>query len=355
MPDSTPPIASAWKAAHLSDAPDKTPGKVSGRTQMPRFPILTIGLLALWIGVLPTRPASAEAVRNIRVVISVPPGGTIDFLIRVLADHIGRTQGQTIIVESRPGAGGIIAAETVARAAPDGTTLLVNTNGMIINSILRKVSFDPIASFTPLCYLVGSPQVLVVNATASYRTFADFVAAARVVPGQLSISSVGPNTTQHIAIERFKRAAGIDLIYVPFSGGAPAINALLGGHVVAVLQNYSEIGSQLKAGTLRALATMTSERIPPLPDLPTVGELGYKDVTTDVWFGLAAPAKTPDDVVARLIGMVSAALAAPEVKDKLAGQALYVGSRCGSEFAAHIRRQHDEYSRLTRELKLKAK
>jgi tripartite-type tricarboxylate transporter receptor subunit TctC len=192
----------------------------------------------------------------------------------------------------------------------------------------------------------------VVNAKSPHRSFADLLAAVRAEPGKLSIATVGPNTTQHIATERFKRAAGIELIYVPFTGGAPAINALLGGHVTAVLQNYSEIGSQLQAGTLRALATFTAARIPPLPDLPTIGELGFKDIITDVWFGLAAPARTPADMVAKLTDWFSGALAAPEVKDKLASQALYTSPKCGGDFAAHIKSQHALYSTLTRELRI---
>ena len=186
-----------------------------------------------------------QASRTIKIVISVPPGGTIDLLVRVMADYLGRTRGLTIIVESRPGAGSIIAAETVARAAPDGNTLLINSNGQMISPVLRKVNFDPRTSFEPICFLVDSPQVLVVNSKSPYRTLAEFVEAARAKPGELSISTVGPNTTQHIAVERFKRVAGIDLTYVPFTGGAPAINALLGGHVTAVLQNFSEAGEQV--------------------------------------------------------------------------------------------------------------
>ena len=201
----------------------------------------------------------SQAARTIRIVISVPPGGTIDLLSRVLADQIGKTNGQTLIVESKPGGGGIIAAETVARATPDGNTLLVNTNGMVISAILRKVNYDPVASYEPICYLVRSPQVIVVNSASPYRTLSELIDAARAKPAELSIASVGPNTTQHIAIEQLKRLAGINLTYVPYTGGAPAINALLGGHVTAVFQNYSEIGEQLRSGKLRALATPSAQ------------------------------------------------------------------------------------------------
>ena len=297
--------------------------------------------------------AWAQAGRAIRVVVSVPPGGAIDTLVRILADEIARTNGQTIIVESRPGAGGVIAAEAVARAAPDGNTLLVNTNGMLINAILRKVNFDPLTSYEPICYLVNSPQAVVVNSASPYRTLADLIGAARAKPAELSLASVGPHTTQHIAIERLKRAAGVNITYVPFTGGTPAINALLGLHVTGALQNYLEVGGQLHAGTLRALASASARRIEQLPDLPTVAESGYRDFDAEVWFGLVAPAKTPQETVAQLVGWFSRALEAPEVKAKLAVQALYPNPICGTAFAAHIRRQMDEYRRVIRELNIK--
>src|SRR5262249_16103958 len=152
-----------------------------------------------------------------------------------------------------------------------------NNNGMIISSILRKVNYDPQASFEPICYLVTTPQIIVVNGASPYRTLAELVEAARSKPADLSIASVGPNTTQHIGIERFKRLAGADLPYVPSPGGAPTGNALLGAHVTAAVLNWSEIGEQLAAGKVRALATMAPQRIEPLPDLPTVAESGYRD------------------------------------------------------------------------------
>src|SRR5205814_240956 len=151
--------------------------------------------------------------KPIRVVISVPGGGSIDHMVRVVADHISAVHGQSIVIESRPGAGGIIAAELVARAAPDGATLLINNNGMIISAILRKVNYDPQSSFEPICYLVTTPQIIAVNGASPYRTLAELVEAARKKPGELSIASVGPNTTQHIGIERFKRLAHANLTY----------------------------------------------------------------------------------------------------------------------------------------------
>jgi tripartite-type tricarboxylate transporter receptor subunit TctC len=316
---------------------------------------LTVGALALAIAIIApgAHPAWSQAGRTIRIVISVPPGGSIDILARILADHLSSTKGQSVIIESRPGGGGTIAAEAVARAAPDGNTLLMNNNGMIISAILRKVNYDPLLSFEPICYLVTTPQIIVVNSASPYRTLAELVDAARAKPAELSIASVGPNTTQHIGIERFKRLAQANLTYVPYPGGAPTVNALLGGHVAAAVLNWSEIGEQVTAGKVHALATMALQRIEPLPDLPTVSESGYKDFETDVWFGLAAPAKTPKDTVAQLIDWFGAALLAPPVKAKLAGLALYAKPICGADFDAHMRRQSDLFTRLIRELNIK--
>jgi tripartite-type tricarboxylate transporter receptor subunit TctC len=230
---------------------------------------------------------------------------------------------------------------------------LINNNGMIISSILRKVNYDPQASFELICYLVTTPQLIVVHHTSPYRTLAELVDAARAKPGELSIASVGPNTTQHIGIERFKRLAQADLTYVPYPGGAPTVNALLGAHVTSAVLNWSEIGEQLTAGKVRALATMALQRIEPLPDLPTVSESGYRNFETDVWFGLVAPARTPKETVAQLIDWFGAALLVPEVKSKLTAQALYPNPKCGADFSAYIRRQSDLFRRLIRELNIK--
>src|SRR5258707_14375274 len=224
---------------------------------------LTAATLALAISAIAMTdlPAWSQAARTIRVVITVPPGGSIDILFRLLADQVSTTRGQTVIIESRPGAGCVIAAEAVARAAADGNTLLSNNNGIIISSILRKVNYDPLTSFEPICYLVSTPQVVVVNSASPYRTLADLLDAARAKPGELTFASVGPATAQHIGFERLKRAADVNMTYVPYSGGAPAINALLGGHVTSVFAEYAPLAEHIKAGTLRALATSSRMRI----------------------------------------------------------------------------------------------
>lgn len=316
---------------------------------------LMTGALALVILTiaLADHPARSQGARTIRVVLTVPPGGSIDILFRLLADQISSTRGQTIIVESRPGAGGAIAAEAVARAAPDGNTLLSNNNGTMISAILRKVNYDPLTSFEPICYLVTTPQIVVVNSASPYRTLAELLDAARAKPGELSIASVGPNTTQHLGIERLKRLAGANLTYVSYPGGAATANALLGAHVTSAVLNWSEVGEHITAGKARALATMALHRIESMPDLPTVSESGYRDFETDVWFGLVAPAKTPKETVSQLIDWFREALLAPQVKAKLVAQALYPNPKCGAEFDAHLRRQSELFTQLIRDLNIK--
>src|SRR5437588_9298968 len=234
--------------------------------------------------------ASSQTTRTIRLVVPFPAGGSADILARILGEQIGKANGPTVVIENRPGGGASIAYEAVARAAPDGNTLVINGNSLVINPNLRKVNYDPLTSFEPVCYLLSSPQVYVVNNASPYRTLADLIAAARAKPGELTLASVGPATTQHIGIEQFKHAANLNMPHIPYPGGAPAVNALLGSHVTAVFANYSEVVEQLKAGTLRALATASKTRIEPLPDVPTVAELGYKDYDVEVWFGVVAPA-----------------------------------------------------------------
>ena len=297
---------------------------------------------------------SAQPPRQIKIVVPFPPGGTADILTRILGEQIAKTGGPTTLVENRPGGGTVIATELVARAAPDGATLLMMANSFVINAAVRSsLPYDPLTSFEPVCLLVNSPQILVVNATSPFRTLADFVAAAKAKPGELNYATVGPATTQHIGMESFLRTAGIKLTYVPFGGGAPATNALLGGHVMAVLANPSEVMEQVNAGKLRALAVASRERFSQLPNTPTIAESGYKDFEAVAWFGLTVPAKTPKDVVASHISMFKAALANADVQAKLTAQGYNTIGVCGADFAAHIKRQHDDYTRVTKDANIK--
>lgn len=289
-----------------------------------------------------------------KIVVPYPPGGSADVLARLLVDQVSQSQSVPMMIENRPGAGTIIATEAVSRAAPDGHTLLINANSFVINPNLQKVNYDPLTNFEPICYLVKSPQIIVVNSASPYRKLVDLLDAARSKPGELSLGSVGPGTTQHIAIEQLKRAANVNLIYVPFPGGAPAITALLGAHINAVLGNYSEVVAYLESGKLRALATTSSARIAPLPDLPTIAETGYKDYEAEVWFGLMVPAGTPKDRTTQLALWFTAAMQTPQVNSRLVALGLYPVGMCGDDYRAFIGRKFDEYARVIRESNIKA-
>jgi tripartite-type tricarboxylate transporter receptor subunit TctC len=291
--------------------------------------------------------------RTIRIVVPFPAGGSADIIARLMGEHISKNQGPSVVVENRPGGGASIAYEAVARAAPDGNTLVINGNSIVINPHLRKVNYDPLTSFEPVCYLLSSPQVFVVAAGSPYKTLAELIAGTRKLAGTLVFATVGPATTQHIGFEQFRRLAKIDVTYVPYPGGAPAMTALLGGHVHAVLTNYSEAVEQLHAGKVRTLASASLKRIPPLPDVPTVDELGYKGYNVEVWFGVMAPAKTPKDNAAQLAKWFTAAIKAPELAPRLEKIGLYPVGTCLDDFAAHIRSQYDEYGRIIREAGIK--
>jgi tripartite-type tricarboxylate transporter receptor subunit TctC len=298
--------------------------------------------------------AVSQLARTIRIVVPFPAGGSGDDLARLLADPIGRAQGVSFVIENRPGAGTIVATETVSRAAPDGNTLLMVANSFVINPSLKKLSYDPFTSFAPVCHLVSSPLIIAVGSDAPYRSLADLVNAAHAKPGELTLASIAPATTQHIAFEMLKRVADLDMIHVPYPGGAPAVTALLGGHVTAVIANYSEVEAHLASGKLRALATASRQRIAAAPDVPTVAESGYPSYNTEVWFGLVAPAKTAATTISQLSGWFSAALAAAEVKDKLKLQEMVPVGTCGADFAAYLHDQFNAYARVIREADIKA-
>jgi tripartite-type tricarboxylate transporter receptor subunit TctC len=321
----------------------------AGRSALAALAILLLAPLA--------PGASAQAVRDktIRLVVPFSPGGSADRLARLVSRQVTQTTGQKFAIENRPGAGTIIATELVARAEPDGTTLLVTSNSFVINSIVRAaLPYDPLASFEPICLLVDSPQVLVVNAAAPHRSLNDLVLAARARPGELTYAAVGPATTQHIAGEMFKQAAGINLTFVPYAGGAPAVHATAGGHVSAALASYNEVSGHMRAGRLRPLAVASRERIKPLPEVPTFIEEGYRDFETSAFFGVVAPAGTPKETLDELAFMFERAIKAKELAPKLAAQSLDAIGACGEDFRAHIRRQHDKYTRAIREGNIKA-
>jgi tripartite-type tricarboxylate transporter receptor subunit TctC len=298
--------------------------------------------------------AGSQPTRTVKIIVSSTPGGGSDILGRLLAEQIARTPGPAIVIENRPGAGTVIGTDAASRAQPDGSTVLITTPEFVIAPHLRKLSYDPLTSFEPICYLVRSPQLIVVNAASPYRSLADLMDAARGRPDELTLASAGPASSPQMAYEMLAHAAGIRMTYVPYPGSAPAVSALLGGHVTSVMAAYPNVAEQVKGGQLRALATASRTRIDSLADVPTLAESGYRDFEADLWYGMVAPARTSPETLSQLAGLFTAALQAPEIKPKLAVQGLYPVGACGADFAAHLRKQYDDYGRIIREANIKA-
>jgi tripartite-type tricarboxylate transporter receptor subunit TctC len=308
---------------------------------------LAISLLAI-----SDQRAWPQTTSTVKIVVPVAPGGVNDFLARVLAAQIAQAQGLGFTIENRTGAGGIIGAEAVSRSAPDGSTLLMDGNSLLIDALVQKTNYHPLMSFEPICNLVDIPSVISVNAATPYRKLAHLIDVARATPREITLASLGPGGPFRIGYEKLRRAANVDITFVPYPGVAPAVNALLGGHVSSAFSTYSTVSEQLNAGRLRALATGSLTRIGPLPEVPTVAESGYPGYEVDVWTGLWAPAKTPKEAVSQLAGWFTAAL--QTLKQKLVAQGLFPVGVCTTGFASFLRTKYDEYGRAIREANIKA-
>jgi tripartite-type tricarboxylate transporter receptor subunit TctC len=308
----------------------------------------------LGVATLATAGPGWAQTRTIRVVVPYGPGGAPDVLARLMGEQIGKAHGVTVVIENRPGAGAMIGTEAVMRAPPDGNTLLIVANAFLTNPHLRKVNYNPTTSFEPICHLVSVPAFIVVGASSPYRTLGDLFAAARANPGKITLASPGPATTFHIALEMLKRTAKVNITYVPYPTTPPALNALIGGHVDSVFSDYASLSGQLKAGAVRAIAVSNTTRVTSIPDVPTVVESGFQDYDSDVWFGVAAPAKTPSPAITELIDWFSTALRTEEVRSKLTEQGLNPVGRCGAEFAAYIRTNFDRIGETIRQANIKA-
>jgi tripartite-type tricarboxylate transporter receptor subunit TctC len=296
--------------------------------------------------------AGSWAQTAIKVIMPAPAGGAGDIVARLLTDQVSRTHGRTMVVENRPGAGTILGTEAAARATPDGNTLLITAPYLVIAPHLRRVTFDPLTSFEPICHLVSSPGIIAVNSASPYRTLTDFIDASRAKPGELTFAAAGPGTVHHIGFEMLKRVANVNLIFVPYPGGAPAISALLGGHVTAVFAEYAPLAEHIKAGKLRAIATTTQARIEPLPDVATVAEF-YKEYEVDFWWGMFAPAKTSKKLVAQYTDWFTTAMKVREVRAKLVAQGFVPVGSCGTDFEALLRNQFEHYGRVVRSANIK--
>ena len=300
--------------------------------------------------------ASAQSFPSKPVHIFVPyaAGGGVDILARTLGDVVSRQWGQTVIVENRPGAGGVVASQALVASPPDGYTLIVVASGHATNPFLYpKIPYDTFKDFAPISLLASSPNILLVRADSPFKTLGDVIAQARAKPGSLSFGHAGTGTSTHLAGELLKNLARIDLNAIPYKGGAPSINDLLGGQIPMSFNNGPESVGQLEAGTVRALAVTTASRAPFLPTVPGMAETvpGYD---TEVWWGLLGPAGMSPDLVAKLAHDFVAALNTEPVKERLAKLGAAPIGTSPEQFDARIRADYKKWGPIIEAAGMKA-
>jgi len=293
--------------------------------------------------------AQAYPDKPIKIYHGFAAGGGADLLLRTLLPQLSENLGQQVIVEYRPGAGGNIAMETVARAAPDGYTLLMGTPGLAINpSLYANLPFDPLKDFAPVS-LIGTVQnVLIVNPAVSAKDVRELIALAKANPGKLNFASSGTGTSLHLAGELFKVSTGVDIVHIPYKGGAQAMTDVMGGQAEMMWNVLPSALPQIKAGTVRALAVTGKVRSDALPDVPTMREAGVTDYTAITWNGILAPANTPKAVIAKLNDAIVKALRAPEMKSKYAAIGQDVAWSTPDEFAAFLAEESARWSKVIR-------
>ena len=297
-------------------------------------------------------PAAAQTypAKPVRLVVPFPPGGGTDLVGRTLAQRLTETLGQTVIVDNRAGAGGVIGAEHVARAPADGYTLLMGTPGpLTINPNLRKVPYDPERDFAPISAATVSPFVLVVHPSVPARSVKALVAIARAKPGVLNYSTSGQGSVAHLAGAQLEALAGIEFTLVPFKGSNPSLTALIAGEVDLTMENQPVVLPHIRAGKMRGLAVGTVQRSGLLPELPTMREAGVAGYEMSTSFGVLAPAGTPQAVIARLSREFAAALKSPEMRERLAKQGLEAVGSTPQAYAGELREERARYARLIKE------
>jgi tripartite-type tricarboxylate transporter receptor subunit TctC len=282
--------------------------------------------------------------RPVRIIVAFPVGGLLDTVSRIVGDKLTMVLGQQFIIESRPGAGGTLATAAVARAEPDGYTLMmINDNHAVNPSVFKNIPYDSVKDFAPIGFVGSAPMALSANARLPVRTVQDLIELARQQPGKISYASVGIGSASHLAGELFAAKAGVRMLHVPFRGGAPAINDLVAGHVDTMFVTAVVGGQHMKTGALTPLALAASARFETLPEVPTMAEAGYP-LEAAYWFGLAAPAGTPPAVLARLESALTQVLAMPDLRKRMTEMGAVVTPLGSRQFGDYIRAEMDKWA-----------
>ena len=314
-----------------------------------------IAVLLFAVAVLSVAPLAnaqdAYPSKPIRIVVPFPAGGATDILARAVAQKLTEAWGPAVVVDNRPGAGGNIGSDIVAKSPPDGYTLLMGTVGThaINPSLYAKMPYDHVKDFAPVVLVASVPNVLVVTPSLPVQSVAELVAYAKANPGKLNFASSGSGTSIHLSGELFKTTAGVQIVHVPYKGSAPALTDLVGGQVHLMFDNLPPSLPQIKAGKLRALAVTSLARAPALPDVPTMVESGFPTFEASSWFGLLAPAGTKPEIVAKINAEVRNWLGSAEARDKLLSQGANAAGGSPEDFARHIAAETAKWAKVVKE------
>jgi len=289
--------------------------------------------------------------KSIRLVVPFPAGGTTDVLARAAAQKLTESLGQAVVVDNRPGAGGNIGAELVAKSAPDGYTLLMGTVGThaINPSLYPKMPYDHVRDFAPIILVAGVPNVLVINPALPVNSVQELIAYAKANPGKVNFASSGNGTSIHLSGELFKSMAGVQMTHIPYKGSAPALMDLIGGQVQVMFDNLPSALPHIKGGKLRAVAVTSTKRAPALPDVPTIAESGVPGFEASSWFGILAPAGTPRDIVTKINAEANKALQSAEMREKLLSQGAEAAGNTPEYFADYIRSETAKWAKVVKE------
>ncbi|TMS58443.1 tripartite tricarboxylate transporter substrate binding protein [Imbroritus primus] len=309
-----------------------------------------IGAAAFGVAATPAIAADKYPNKPVTIIVPFSAGGTTDILARIVGVKLGETLGETVIIDNRPGAGGNIGAAMVAKAKPDGYTLLMGTVGThaINQTLYPKLNFDPIKDFAPLTRVANLPNLLVVHPSVPAKNVQELIAYAKANPGKLNFGSSGNGSSIHLSGELFKNMTGIDMQHVPYKGSAPAVTDLLGGQISMMFDNMPSAIQHVKSGKLRPLAVTTAKRSPALPNVPTIAESGVKGYEATSWFGLLAPAGTPPAIINRLNADLVKILAMPDVKKQMAEQGAEAYSETPAAFAGFIKSETAKWAKVVK-------
>ena len=287
--------------------------------------------------------------KPLRIVVPFPPGAGTDMLARTIAAKLSDSMGQPVVVDNKPGAGATIGTDVVAKASPDGYTLLLSTTSHAINpSVFSKLPYDTLRDFVTVTQVATVPTVLVVHPSVPANNIKELVAYAKANPGKLNMGSASSGTVFHLAGEYLKSQAGIDMVHVPFKGGGPAMTALLGGQVNVLFETTLTVQPQVKAGKLRALAVGSAHRAASMPDVPTVAESGFPGFSAENWYGVYAPAGTPREIVMKLNAEIIKALHLPDVKERFASQGADLIGNTPEQHVAFLKTEIDKWEKIAK-------